>query len=175
MAGKKIRCSFCGKEEKDVRKLIFRKDTPREGVCICDECTMKCMGMLMQEESKAVEAKEETINAAEMKPARIKAFLDERVIGQDRAKVAMSVAIYNHYKRIENIHVSADDDVQLTKGNILMMGPTGCGKTLIAQSIAKLLNVPFTVADATTLTEAGYVGEDVENIIKNLWNYNFIC
>ena len=123
----------------------------------------------MQEESKAVEAKEETINAAEMKPARIKAFLDERVIGQDRAKVAMSVAIYNHYKRIENIHVSADDDVQLTKGNILMMGPTGCGKTLIAQSIAKLLNVPFTVADATTLTEAGYVGEDVENIIKNLW------
>ena len=169
MAGKKIRCSFCGKEEKDDRKLIFRKDTPREGVCICDECTMKCMGMLMQEESKAVEAKEETINAAEMKPARIKAFLDERVIGQDRAKVAMSVAIYNHYKRIENIHVSADDDVQLTKGNILMMGPTGCGKTLIAQSIAKLLNVPFTVADATTLTEAGYVGEDVENIIKNLW------
>lgn len=169
MAGKKIRCSFCGKEEKDVRKLIFRKDTPREGVCICDECTMKCMGMLMQEESKAVDAKEETINAAEMKPARIKAFLDERVIGQDRAKVAMSVAIYNHYKRIENIHVSADDDVQLTKGNILMMGPTGCGKTLIAQSIAKLLNVPFTVADATTLTEAGYVGEDVENIIKNLW------
>ena len=169
MAGKKIRCSFCGKEEKDVRKLIFRKDTPREGVCICDECTMKCMGMLMQEESKAVEAKEETINAAEMKPARIKAFLDERVIGQDRAKVAMSVAIYNHYMRIENIHVSADDDVQLTKGNILMMGPTGCGKTLIAQSIAKLLNVPFTVADATTLTEAGYVGEDVENIIKNLW------
>ena len=169
MAGKKIRGSFCGKEEKDVRKLIFRKDTPREGVCICDECTMKCMGMLMQEESKAVEAKEETINAAEMKPARIKAFLDERVIGQDRAKVAMSVAIYNHYKRIENIHVSADDDVQLTKGNILMMGPTGCGKTLIAQSIAKLLNVPFTVADATTLTEAGYVGEDVENIIKNLW------
>ena len=169
MAGKKIRCSFCGKDEKDVRKLIFRKDTPREGVCICDECTMKCMGMLMQEESKAVEAKEETINAAEMKPARIKAFLDERVIGQDRAKVAMSVAIYNHYKRIENIHVSADDDVQLTKGNILMMGPTGCGKTLIAQSIAKLLNVPFTVADATTLTEAGYVGEDVENIIKNLW------
>ena len=169
MAGKKIRCSLCGKEEKDVRKLIFRKDTPREGVCICDECTMKCMGMLMQEESKAVEAKEETINAAEMKPARIKAFLDERVIGQDRAKVAMSVAIYNHYKRIENIHVSADDDVQLTKGNILMMGPTGCGKTLIAQSIAKLLNVPFTVADATTLTEAGYVGEDVENIIKNLW------
>ena len=169
MAGKKIRCSFCGKEEKDVRKLIFRKDTPREGVCICDECTMKCMGMLMQEESKAVEAKEETINAAEMKPARIKAFLDERVVGQDRAKVAMSVAIYNHYKRIENIHVSADDDVQLTKGNILMMGPTGCGKTLIAQSIAKLLNVPFTVADATTLTEAGYVGEDVENIIKNLW------
>lgn len=169
MASKKIRCSFCGKEEKDVRKLIFRKDTPREGVCICDECTMKCMGMLMQEESKNAAEKEEAINAAEMRPARIKAFLDERIIGQDRAKVAMSVAIYNHYKRIENIHATADDDVQLTKGNILMMGPTGCGKTLIAQSIAKLLNVPFTVADATTLTEAGYVGEDVENIIKNLW------
>ncbi|MBQ1927349.1 MAG: ATP-dependent Clp protease ATP-binding subunit ClpX [Proteobacteria bacterium] len=170
MAVKKIRCSFCGKEEKDVRKLVFRKDTPNEGVCICDECTMKCMGMLMQEESaKAVADKEPTISASDMRPSRIKSFLDEHIIGQDRAKVAMSVAIYNHYKRIENIHLDADDDVQLTKGNILMMGPTGCGKTLIAQSIAKLLNVPFTVADATTLTEAGYVGEDVENIIKNLW------
>lgn len=169
MAIKKIRCSFCGKEEKDVRKLTFRADTPREGVCICDECVMKCMGMLMQEESKLAQEKENSVSAAEMRPARIKAFLDERVIGQDRAKVAMSVAIYNHYKRIENIHTSENDDVQLTKGNILMMGPTGCGKTLIAQSIAKLLNVPFTVADATTLTEAGYVGEDVENIIKNLW------
>ena len=169
MASKKIRCSFCGKEEKEVRKLVFRKDTPNEGVCICDEFTMKCMGMLMQEESKAAEEKEITVSAADMRPSKIKAFLDDHVIGQDRAKVAMSVAIYNHYKRIENIHTDKDDDVQLTKGNILMMGPTGCGKTLIAQSIAKLLNVPFTVADATTLTEAGYVGEDVENIIKNLW------
>ena len=169
MASKKVRCSFCGKEEKDVRKLVFRKDSPNEGVCICDECTMKCMGMLMQEESKAAAEKNVTVSASEMRPSRIKAFLDERIIGQDRAKVAMSVAIYNHYKRIENIHLDSEDDVQLTKGNILMMGPTGCGKTLIAQSIAKLLNVPFTVADATTLTEAGYVGEDVENIIKNLW------
>lgn len=169
MAGKKIRCSFCGKEEKDVRKLVYRKDTPNEGVCICDECTMKCMGMLMQEECKVAAEKEVAITAADMRPTRIKNFLDDHIIGQERAKVAMSVAIYNHYKRIENIQVDANDDVQMTKGNILMMGPTGCGKTLIAQSIAKLLNVPFTVADATTLTEAGYVGEDVENIIKNLW------
>lgn len=169
MASKKIRCSFCGKEEKDVRKLVFRKDTPNEGVCICDECTMKCMGMIMQSESHAASEKEVEVTAADMRPSRIKSFLDEHIIGQDRAKVAMSVAIYNHYKRIENIHLDENDDVQLTKGNILMMGPTGCGKTLIAQSIAKLLNVPFTVADATTLTEAGYVGEDVENIIKNLW------
>ncbi|MBO4349484.1 MAG: ATP-dependent Clp protease ATP-binding subunit ClpX [Proteobacteria bacterium] len=169
MATKKVRCSFCGKEEKDVRKLVFRKDSPNEGVCICDECTMKCMGMLMQEESKAQAEKDVTIAASDMRPTRIKKFLDEHIIGQDRAKVAMSVAIYNHYKRIENIHLDKDDEVQLTKGNILMMGPTGCGKTLIAQCIAKLLNVPFTVADATTLTEAGYVGEDVENIIKNLW------
>lgn len=169
MASKKIRCAFCGKEEKDVQKLIFRKDSPHEGVCICDECTTKCMGMIMQEQSKAAVDKEESITAADMRPTRIKAFLDDHIIGQERAKVAMSVAIYNHYKRIENIHLDEHDDVRLTKGNILMMGPTGCGKTLIAQSIAKLLNVPFTVADATTLTEAGYVGEDVENIIKNLW------
>ena len=169
MATKKIRCAFCGKEEKDVRKLVFRKDSPHEGVCICDECTTKCMGMIMQEESKVSAEKEDAITASDMRPTRIKAFLDEHIIGQERAKVAMSVAIYNHYKRIENIHLDDQDDVQITKGNILMMGPTGCGKTLIAQSIAKLLNVPFTVADATTLTEAGYVGEDVENIIKNLW------
>lgn len=165
---KKIRCSFCGKDEKDVRKLMFRKDSPHEGVCICDECAMKCMGMLMQEQSKAA-ANKSTVSVTDMEPTKIKAYLDERIVGQERAKVAMSVAIYNHYKRIENIHLDDTDDVQLTKGNILMMGPTGCGKTLIAQSIAKLLNVPFTVADATTLTEAGYVGEDVENIIKNLW------
>ena len=169
MASKKIRCSFCGKEEKDVRKLVFRKDTPNEGVCICDECTMKCMGMLMQDQTRVSSDKETSVSASDMRPARIKGYLDDHIIGQDRAKVAMSVAIYNHYKRIENIHLTPDDDVQLTKGNILMMGPTGCGKTLIAQSIAKLLNVPFAVADATTLTEAGYVGEDVENIIKNLW------
>ncbi|MBO5752670.1 MAG: ATP-dependent Clp protease ATP-binding subunit ClpX [Proteobacteria bacterium] len=169
MAVKKIRCSFCGKEEKNVRKLVFRRDTPNVGVCICDECTMKCMGMLMQEESRATADKDVEISASDMRPSRIKAYLDEHIVGQDRAKIAMSVAIYNHYKRIENIHIDDNDDVQLTKGNILMTGPTGCGKTLIAQSIAKLLNVPFTVADATTLTEAGYVGEDVENIIKNLW------
>lgn len=169
MATKKIRCSFCGKEESAVRKLIFRKDSPHEGVCICDECTMKCMGMLMQEESERKLNEETEITADDMHPTRIKAFLDEHIIGQERAKVAMSVAIYNHYKRIENIQINDQDDVQLTKGNILMLGPTGCGKTLIAQSIANLLNVPFTVADATTLTEAGYVGEDVENIIKNLW------
>ncbi len=169
MATKKIRCSFCGKEEKDIHKLVFRKDSPNEGVCICDECTMKCMGMLMQERENQAAEKEVTVSAADMRPSKIKGFLDDHIIGQDRAKVAMSVAIYNHYKRIENIHLDQNDDVRLTKGNILMMGPTGCGKTLIAQSIAKLLNVPFTVADATTLTEAGYVGEDVENIIKNLW------
>ena len=123
----------------------------------------------MQEKESRVAEQEVTVSAADMRPSKIKKFLDDHIIGQDRAKVAMSVAIYNHYKRIENIHLDQNDDVRLTKGNILMMGPTGCGKTLIAQSIAKLLNVPFTVADATTLTEAGYVGEDVENIIKNLW------
>ena len=132
MASKKIRCSFCGKEEKDVRKLIFRRDTPHEGVCICDECTMKCMGMVMQDRENQAPEAEASISAADMRPSKIKKFLDEHIIGQDRAKVAMSVAIYNHYKRIENIHLDKDDDVNLTKGNILMMGPTGCGKTLIA-------------------------------------------
>jgi len=167
MAKKKIRCSFCGKEERDVHKLIYRKDTPNEGVCICDKCIMLCYEIVSKD--KPADDEKSELTAAEMPPPRIKRYLDDHIIGQERAKIAMSVAIYNHYKRIENIQISDDDDVKLTKGNILMIGPTGCGKTLIAQTIAKLINVPFAVADATTLTEAGYVGEDVENIIKNLW------
>ncbi len=170
MASKAIRCSFCGKEKKDVRRLIYRKDTPERGVCICDNCITLCKEIMAEENAKTEPAAEHPLpSAADMLPRRIKAFLDENIVGQERAKIAMSVAIYNHYKRIENIKSDEKDDVALTKGNILMIGPTGCGKTLIAQTIAKLINVPFAVADATTLTEAGYVGEDVENIIKNLW------
>ncbi len=166
MTSKVIRCSFCGKEKKDVQKLIYRKDSPDQGVCICDACITLCREIMAEEPRPAGDTAMPT--SADMLPTKIKAYLDENIVGQDRAKIAMSVAIYNHYKRIEN-KSDEKDDVTLSKGNILMIGPTGCGKTLIAQTIAKLLNVPFAVADATTLTEAGYVGEDVENIIKNLW------
>lgn len=167
MVKRKVRCSFCGKEEKDVRKITFRKDTPREGVCICNDCIALCKDIISEDDTKT--SNRAHVSSSDMHPSKIKAFLDEHIIGQERAKVAMSVAIYNHYKRIEDVPSDPDDEVTLTKGNILMIGPTGCGKTLIAQTIARILNVPFTVADATTLTEAGYVGEDVENVIKNLW------
>ena len=152
-----VRCSFCGKVQAQVRKLIAGPN----GAYICDECIEVCSEIIEEEfdfEDRDTIAEE--INL--LKPEEIKAFLDEYVIGQDEAKKVLSVAVYNHYKRI-----LADKDlgVDLQKSNILMLGPTGCGKTLLAQTLAKILNVPFAIADATALTEAGYVGEDVENIL----------
>ena len=165
MAGKygehnKVRCSFCNKSEDQVRKLIAGPD----GVYICDECIEICDEILEEElEDDFGMAADEEINL--LKPEEIKAFLDDYVIGQDEAKKALSVAVYNHYKRIL---AGKDLDVELQKSNILMLGPTGSGKTLLAQTLAKLLNVPFAIADATALTEAGYVGEDVENILLKI-------
>ena len=152
-------CSFCGKREGQVKRLISGR-----GVFICDECVDFCKSML--DEEKESDAAEQLANAADLpKPQEIKAILDEYVIGQDEAKKTLSVAVYNHYKRI----LSAKDvDVELQKSNILMLGPTGSGKTLLAQTLARVINVPFAIADATTLTEAGYVGEDVENILLKL-------
>ena len=152
-----VRCSFCGKVQAQVRKLIAGPN----GAYICDECIEVCSEIIEEEfEFEDRDAVTEEINL--LKPEEIKAFLDEYVIGQDEAKKVLSVAVYNHYKRI-----LADKDlgVDLQKSNILMLGPTGCGKTLLAQTLAKILNVPFAIADATALTEAGYVGEDVENIL----------
>lgn len=152
-----VRCSFCGKVQAQVRKLIAGPN----GAYICDECIEVCSEIIEEEfEFDDRDAVAEEINL--LKPEEIKAFLDEYVIGQDEAKKVLSVAVYNHYKRI-----LADKDlgVDLQKSNILMLGPTGCGKTLLAQTLAKILNVPFAIADATALTEAGYVGEDVENIL----------
>ena len=153
-------CSFCGKSENSVKKLLAGPS----GVCICDECVETCMSILEYETDN--EASDE-INIKLLKPAEIKAELDKYVVGQDDAKRALSVAVYNHYKRIL-CKTDEDDDVELEKSNILMLGPTGCGKTLLAKTLAKILDVPFAVADATTLTEAGYVGDDVENILLKL-------
>ncbi|MCB9538746.1 MAG: ATP-dependent Clp protease ATP-binding subunit ClpX [Myxococcales bacterium] len=153
-----LRCSFCGKEAIEVRKLITGPQ-----VHICDECVALCNEILAQDGAGDVPEGNER---KDLKPKDIKAYLDEHIIGQQAAKKAVSVAVYNHYKRI---NAGADEDVQLFKGNILMVGPTGSGKTAIAQALAKLLDVPFVVTDATCLTEAGYVGEDVESIIKSLW------
>ena len=157
----KVRCSFCHKTEDQVRKLIAGPD----GAFICDECIAIC-GEIMEEELHMYEPQ----NACDMdinlmKPEEIHGILDDYVIGQDDAKKALSVAVYNHYKRVT---ASRDLDVELQKSNILMLGPTGSGKTLLAQTLARLLNVPFAIADATTLTEAGYVGEDVENILLKI-------
>lgn len=164
----KVRCSFCGKEARDVRKLIAG---PK--VHICDECVSLCREIIEEDRQREPDR---THGIEDMRPKKIKAFLDEHIIGQNRAKRALAVAVYNHYKRImaDEIEDEAgleheDDDVELTKGNILLIGPTGSGKTLMAQTLAKMLDVPFTIADATSLTEAGYVGEDVENVVKNLW------
>ncbi|MBI4373504.1 MAG: ATP-dependent Clp protease ATP-binding subunit ClpX [Deltaproteobacteria bacterium] len=151
-------CSFCGKSQKEVRKLIAGPT-----VYICDECIDLCNDIIAEENARATQL---VSRATVPKPADIKKILDEYVIGQERAKKILSVAVHNHYKRIENR--STTSDVELQKSNILLIGPTGSGKTLLAQTLAKILNVPFTIADATTLTEAGYVGEDVENIILNL-------
>ncbi|WP_337555594.1 ATP-dependent Clp protease ATP-binding subunit ClpX [Phascolarctobacterium succinatutens] len=157
-------CSFCGKREGQVKRLISGR-----GVFICDECVDFCKSML--DEEKESDAAEQFANAADLpKPQEIKAILDEYVIGQDEAKKTLSVAVYNHYKRInyEIQNPESKRDLELQKSNILMLGPTGSGKTLLAQTLAKILQVPFAIADATTLTEAGYVGEDVENILLKL-------
>lgn len=157
-------CSFCGKRECQVKRLISGR-----GVFICDECVDFCKSML--DEEKESDAAEQLANAADLpKPQEIKAILDEYVIGQDEAKKTLSVAVYNHYKRInyEIQNPESKRDLELQKSNILMLGPTGSGKTLLAQTLAKILQVPFAIADATTLTEAGYVGEDVENILLKL-------
>ena len=157
-------CSFCGKREGEVKRR-----TSSRGVFICDECVDFCKSML--DEEKESDAAEQLANAADLpKPQEIKAILDEYVIGQDEAKKTLSVAVYNHYKRInyEIQNPESKRDLELQKSNILMLGPTGSGKTLLAQTLAKILQVPFAIADATTLTEAGYVGEDVENILLKL-------
>ncbi|HET6418463.1 MAG TPA: ATP-dependent Clp protease ATP-binding subunit ClpX [Polyangiales bacterium] len=153
-----LQCSFCGKSQKEVKKLIAGPT-----VYICDECIGLCNDIIAEE----VEREESLTTTTPLpKPAEIKKILDEYVIGQDRAKKILSVAVHNHYKRIDS-KITADD-VELQKSNILLLGPTGSGKTLLAQTLARILNVPFAIADATTLTEAGYVGEDVENIIVQL-------
>ena len=166
MAGRsddEIRCSFCGKSQGQVRKLIAGP----KGAYICDECVDICAEIIEEEFENEEEtgAAEETEQINLLKPEELKAFLDDYVIGQDQAKKVLSVAVYNHYKRI----MAGDDlGVELQKSNILMLGPTGSGKTLLAQTLARVLNVPFAIADAATLTEAGYVGEDVENILLKI-------
>ncbi len=153
----KLFCSFCGKSQNDVKKLIAGPN-----VFICDECVELCADILKDEDKKGLKSQ----TAAVLTPAEIKATLDDYVIGQDAAKRVLAVAVHNHYKRLA--HAGKTGDVELAKSNILLVGPTGCGKTLLAQTLARTLDVPFTMADATTLTEAGYVGEDVENIILKL-------
>ena len=154
-----LKCSFCGKSQKQVRKLIAGP-----GVYICDECIELCNEIIEEELSDT-----EEISFTELpKPHEIYEFLEEYVVGQDQAKKVLSVAVYNHYKRVRAGQRTTDDEVELQKSNILMIGPTGTGKTLMAQTLARLLNVPFAIADATALTEAGYVGEDVENILLKI-------
>ena len=151
---KKISCSFCGKNQEEVKKLIAGPN-----VYICNECVVLCKDILVEDD------KIDTKKSFEIpKPSEIFNYLDDHIIGQDHAKKILSVSVYNHYKRVQN----PSKDIEISKSNILLIGPTGCGKTLLAQTLAKFLNVPFTIADATTLTEAGYVGEDVENIILRL-------
>jgi ATP-dependent Clp protease ATP-binding subunit ClpX len=157
--GKLLYCSFCGKSQHEVRKLIAGPS-----VFVCDECVELCNDIIREE----MQEKTASTGSKLPKPHEIKAALDEYVIGQDHAKKVLAVAVYNHYKRLDASQGSDKDQVELTKSNILMIGPTGSGKTLLAETLARLLDVPFTIADATTLTEAGYVGEDVENIIQKL-------
>lgn len=165
MAGKiseeKVRCSFCNKTQDQVKKMIAGPS----GVYICDECVDICADIIEEEYEEESQAEEMEINL--LKPVEIKNFLDEYVIGQEEAKKVMAVSVYNHYKRVTAAQ-DDEDEVELQKSNIIMIGPTGSGKTYLAQTLAKIINVPFAIADATTLTEAGYVGEDVENILLKL-------
>ena len=155
-----LRCSFCGKSQDEVEKLIGGPG----GICICDECVELCNEIIEEdaERKNAVRRSNPVMEKALPKPQEIKEILDEYVIGQEQAKITLSVSVYNHYKRIRHQDAS---DVELQKSNVLLLGPTGVGKTLLAQTLARILDVPFAIADATTLTEAGYVGEDVENIL----------
>jgi len=155
--GKLLYCSFCGKSQHEVRKLIAGPS-----VFICDECVELCNDIIREEMQEGVKEAPTSLP----KPHEINETLNQYVIGQTRAKKVLSVAVYNHYKRLEA--AGKNKDIEISKSNILLIGPTGCGKTLLAETLARLLNVPFTIADATTLTEAGYVGEDVENIIQKL-------
>ena len=167
---KGVKCSFCGKTQESVKKIVAGP-----GVYICNECIGLCNEII---ESEFYDEDDDAYTLAGLdqipSPREIKDILDQYVIGQDEAKKTLSVAVYNHYKRIANEeemmakHEKNDDDVEIQKSNILLLGPTGCGKTLLASTLAKILNVPFAIADATTLTEAGYVGEDVENILLKL-------
>ena len=156
--GELLKCSFCGKSQKQVKKLIAGP-----GVYICDECIDLCNEIIEEELSETSEVRFDELP----KPREIHEFLSDYIIGQDQAKRILSVAVYNHYKRVQ-VGAHSDSDVELAKSNILLLGPTGCGKTLLAQTLARMLNVPFAIADATALTEAGYVGEDVENILLKL-------
>ena len=156
--GELLKCSFCGKSQKQVKKLIAGP-----GVYICDECIDLCNEIIDEELASPVELGFEELP----KPNEINKFLDDYIVGQEQAKRILSVAVYNHYKRVQ-AGESKEDDVELSKSNILLIGPTGCGKTLMAETLARMLNVPFAIADATALTEAGYVGEDVENILLKL-------
>jgi len=158
-SGDLLKCSFCGKTQKQVKKLIAGP-----GVYICDECIELCNEIIIEELEET-----STLGLAELpKPQGIYEFLDQYVVGQDRAKKSLSVAVYNHYKRVQSGESKREESIELSKSNILILGPTGCGKTLLAQTLARMLNVPFAIADATALTEAGYVGEDVENILLKL-------
>ena len=158
---KTVRCSFCGKAQENVKRIIAGP-----GVYICGECVGLCSNII-EEEFEEMCTEEKAQENQSLSPKEIKEKLDEYVIGQDEAKKSLAVAVYNHYKRINNIDAKSDD-VEIQKSNILMLGPTGCGKTYLAQTLAKILNVPFAISDATALTEAGYVGEDVENILLKL-------
>ncbi|MBQ7923859.1 MAG: ATP-dependent Clp protease ATP-binding subunit ClpX [Clostridia bacterium] len=162
MANKNQHCSFCGKPKEETRRLISGPD----GACICDECVEICKSMVEEWENEKEPQKDVPLK----KPAEIKAELDQYIVGQDKAKRVLSVAVYNHYKRINALAKGKKDDdgVEIEKSNVLLLGPTGSGKTLLAKTLAKILNVPFASSDATTLTEAGYVGEDVENILLKL-------
>ena len=156
----KIRCSFCGKTEDQVRKLIAGPD----GAYICDDCVAIC-SEIIQEEFEDLYGEQDTDEINLIKPKEIKAFLDDYVIGQDEAKKVLSVAVYNHYKRVLS---GASSDIELQKSNILMLGPTGSGKTYLVQTLARLLDVPLAITDATSLTEAGYIGDDIESVVSKL-------